>query len=87
MTLNYLRFTFISNKEKKNWLIKTFDGYCTEMEGAAIAQTAWLNQVPFLVIRAISDKADGSAEMDYSEFEMKAIEHTVRLVTGMLQNM
>ena len=57
------------------------------MEGAAIAQAAWLNQVPYLVIRAISDKADGSAEMDYSEFEMKAIEHTVRLVTGMLQNM
>ena len=57
------------------------------MEGASIAQAAWLNGVPYLVIRAISDKADGSAHMDYSEFEMKAIEHTVRLVTGMLRNM
>lgn len=64
-----------------------FGGYCTEMEGAAIAQAAWLNQVPFIIIRAISDKADGSAEMDYSEFEMKAIEHTVHLVAGMLRNM
>ena len=54
--------------------------YCTEMEGAAIAQTAWLNQIPFVIIRAISDKADGSAQMDYSEFEAKAIEHTVKLV-------
>ena len=76
-----------SDKAVKNDLIATFDGYCCEMEGAAIAQAAWLNKVPYLVIRAISDKADGSAEMDYSEFEMKAIEHTVRLVTGMLQNM
>ena len=37
------------------------------MEGAAIAQAAYLNNVPFLVIRAISDKADGSAEMDYPD--------------------
>ena len=78
---------FISDHAVKERLIQLFAGYCTEMEGAAIAQAAWLNQVPYLVIRAISDKADGSAEMDYSEFEMKAIEHTVRLVTGMLQNM
>ena len=78
---------FISDRQVKERIISQFDGYCTEMEGAAIAQAAWLNKVPYLVIRAISDKADGSAEMDYSEFEMKAIEHTVRLVTGMLQNM
>ena len=78
---------FISDHQVKERIIQLFDGYCTEMEGAAIAQAAWLNKVPYLVIRAISDKADGSAEMDYSEFEMKAIEHTVRLVTGMLKNM
>ena len=78
---------FISNRSVKDRLIELFHGYCTEMEGASIAQTAWLNKVPYLVVRAISDKADGSAEMDYAEFEMKAIEHTVRLMTGMLQNM
>ena len=78
---------FISDHQVKERIIQLFDGYCTEMEGAAIAQAAWLNKVPYLVIRAISDKADGSAEMDYSEFEMKAIEHTVSLVTGMLKNM
>ena len=78
---------FISDHGVKECLITMFKGYCTEMEGAAIAQAAWLNKVPYLVIRAISDKADGSAEMDYSEFEMKAIEHTVHLVTGMLRNM
>lgn len=75
---------FISDKEKKKWLIETFDGYCTEMEGAAIAQTAYLNQIPYLVIRAISDKADDSAEMDYAEFEAAAIEHSVKLLSAMI---
>lgn len=78
---------FISDRAKKEWLVDTFSGYCTEMEGAAIAQAAWLNDIPFLVIRAISDKADQSAEMDYSEFEAKAIEHTVKLVTAMVQRL
>ena len=71
---------FISDGDVKNRLVRMFAPYCTEMEGAAIAQAAWLNQIPFVIIRAISDKADGSAHMDYSEFEAKAIEHTVRLV-------
>ena len=75
---------FISDKEKKKWLIETFDGYCTEMEGAAIAQTAYLNQIPYLVIRAISEKADDSAEMDYAEFEAAAIEHSVKLLSAMI---
>lgn len=76
---------FISDRDKKEWLVKQFSGYCTEMEGAAIAQAAYLNKIPFLVIRAISDKADNSAEMDYSEFETKAIEHTVKLVCGLVE--
>lgn len=71
---------FISEHSKKESLVQMFDGYCTEMEGAAIAQAAYLNNIPFLIIRAISDKADNSAEMDYSEFEMHAIEHTVKLL-------
>lgn len=75
---------FISDKEKKQWLVDTFGGYCTEMEGAAIAQAAYLNKVPYLVIRAISDKADGSAGMDYAAFEAKAIEHSVKLLMEMV---
>ena len=59
--------------------------YCTEMEGAAIAQAAYLNNIPFLVIRAISDKADDSASMDYGEFERKAIEHSVLLMENLVQ--
>ncbi len=78
---------FVSSKEKKNWIHDTFDAYCTEMEGAAIAQAAYLNNVPYLVIRAISDKADDSANMDYSTFEAKAVENSVRLMAAMLEEM
>jgi adenosylhomocysteine nucleosidase len=78
---------FISDTEKKAWLAKNFEGYCTEMEGAAIAQTAYLNQIPFLIIRAISDKADHSAEMTYKDFEEIAIRNTVKLLNGLVQRL
>ena len=71
---------FISSKELKEELDKDFNAYCGEMEGGAIAHACTVNNIPFVIIRAMSDKADGSAHMDYSEFEAKAIEHTVRLV-------
>lgn len=74
---------FVSDKQKKAWLLQTFDGLCTEMEGAAIAHTAYLNGIPFLIIRAISDKADDSAHMDYPEFERQAVEHSVNLMLAM----
>lgn len=78
---------FIAQKDKKQWIADQFDGYCTEMEGAAIGHTAYLNQVPFLVIRAISDKADDSAHMDYKEFEEKAIRHTIKLLQELIPNL
>ena len=63
---------FIVSREKKGDLKKAFNGMCTEMEGAAIAQTAWLNHLPFVILRAISDKADESAYEEYPVFEEKA---------------
>ena len=77
---------FITDKATKQRLVDTFDGYCTEMEGAAIAQAAYLNGIPFLVIRAISDKADDSANMDYSEFERHAIDNSVALMKILIAN-
>lgn len=71
---------FVSDRTKKEWLVENFAGYCTEMEGAAIAHAAYLNGIPFLIIRAISDKADDSASVDYPTFEAKAIEHSVKLL-------
>lgn len=71
---------FISSRKVKERLIRQFDGMCAEMEGAAIAQAAYLNRIPFVIIRAISDKADDSANMDYETFEKMAIAHSVALV-------
>ena len=75
---------FISDKEKKEYLITEFQGDCTEMEGAAVAHSAYLNKIPFVIIRAISDKADDSAEMDYPAFEKAAAMHSAKLVEHMI---
>lgn len=78
---------FISGEEIKNKLIDLFDGFCTEMEGAAIAHAAFLNEIPYVVIRAISDKADGSAHMDYPEFERAAAAHSTKLVENLVKRL
>lgn len=74
---------FVADKGKKEQIISATHGLCTEMEGAAIAQTAYRNSVPFVILRAISDKADDSAEMDYPTFE-KIASHRCAQVTQAL---
>ena len=80
---------FIADKEKKDFIIEKTQALCTEMEGAAIAQTAYRNGVPFVILRAISDKADNSAEMDYPTFETlsahRCAEVTHRLARTLLE--
>ena len=76
---------FISSKEVKNKILATVGGDCTEMEGAAIAHAATLNEIPFVIIRAISDKADDSAHMDYPSFERAAAAHCAALVKDFIQ--
>ena len=60
---------FVAEKAVKESIIAKTQALCTEMEGAAIAHVAFRNQLPFVILRAISDKADDSAEMDYPTFE------------------
>lgn len=76
---------FISGHDIKTKLITLFHGDCAEMEGASIAQASYLNKRPFLVLRAISDKADDSAKMDYPSFEKKAAEHSAKLVVEFIR--
>jgi adenosylhomocysteine nucleosidase len=57
------------------------------MEGASIAHTAYRNAVPVVIIRAISDKADGSAEMDYPTFEAIAAERCAQVTMAMARQM
>ena len=78
---------FISDNGTKAALVKDYDGYCAEMEGASMAQVATLNKIPFVIIRAISDKADNSAPVAYETFEEQAIVHTVKLLAAMFLKM
>lgn len=78
---------FISSKEKIEDLLETFDAAACEMEGAAIAQAADLNHIPFTVIRAISDNANTGASMDYEKFKDLAVENTVSILTYVLKNL
>ncbi|MDO4261194.1 MAG: 5'-methylthioadenosine/adenosylhomocysteine nucleosidase [Eubacteriales bacterium] len=76
---------FVSDRAVKERISRQFGGMCTEMEGAAIAQAAYLNGIPFVVIRAISDKADDSATVDYPTFERQAIAHSVALTENFVK--
>ena len=78
---------FICEKQLKARIIADTQGLCTEMEGAAIAHAAWRNQVPFVVIRAISDKADDSAEMDYPTFEAIAAQRCAAVTKTLVQKL
>lgn len=75
---------FISSREAKEKIVENFHPLCVEMEGAGIAQAAYLNKVSYVIIRAISDKADNSATLDYPTFERQAIAHSVRLMKELL---
>lgn len=70
---------FVAGKAQKKQIVADTQALCTEMEGSAIAHAAWRNKTPFVVIRAISDKADDSAQMDYPSFERIAAERCARV--------
>ena len=78
---------FISTHDRKEELMREFDGLCAEMEGAAIAQATWLNRIPYVILRAISDKADESAEESYDVFEEKAARHCADIVSCMVRSL
>lgn len=78
---------FVADKAVKDRIVENFRALCTEMEGAAVAHAAYLNQIPCVIIRAISDKADNSAVMDYPEFERRAIAQNVRLMEELLASL
>ncbi|MCK8823705.1 5'-methylthioadenosine/adenosylhomocysteine nucleosidase [Fuchsiella alkaliacetigena] len=75
---------FIAEREKVEWLRETFAGHCAEMEGAAVGQTCFLNETPFVIIRSMSDKADGGAEVDYPTFMKQVAKHSAQIVKEML---
>ncbi len=78
---------FIGDAARKERIVRTFGALCCEMEGAAVAQVAVLNELPFVVLRAISDKADGSADMDYPAFEVAAAHQGADVVCEMCRRL
>lgn len=75
---------FISSREQKEAITSAFGGLCCEMEGGAIAQACYLSDTPFVIIRAISDKADDSEEMNYELFKKEAAERCASVVRYMI---
>lgn len=71
---------FVASAERKAFIVEHFKAIACEMEGAAVGQVCYVNKVPFCVLRAISDSADGSSHMDYPTFVQMAAEQSVALL-------
>jgi adenosylhomocysteine nucleosidase len=78
---------FVADPALKQQIIDRTQALCTEMEGAAIAQIAYRNQIPFVILRCISDKADNSAEMDYPSFEAMAARRCADVTMALAQRL
>lgn len=77
---------FISDLHKAKFLVDNFDAKATEMEGASIAHTAYLNKKPFIVIRSISDNASTGANIEFDKFISIAVNNSIKLLKVLLEN-
>ena len=77
---------FVSSTSEKARIVSEFSAICCEMEGAAIAQVATVNNVPFAVVRAISDSADGEATMDFPTFLPIAAENSTKMTLSLIKD-
>ena len=77
---------FIDSIEAKTAITSQFGGLCCEMEGGAIAQVCYLNDVPFVIIRAVADTADGNLPPDYNEFERQAALRCATVIEYMIEH-
>lgn len=73
---------FVACGDKKKFLWDNFEGYCTEMEGASIGHTCYVNDIPFVIIRSMSDKANGEAHSNFAEFTKIAAKNSSDLIKG-----
>jgi len=78
---------FIADPEKKEWIAKTFEADAIEMEGAAVAAVCDALDVPFFVLRAISDAADMDAAFDFDEFLKHSSKVSSGFITAMLDKL
>lgn len=78
---------FVQDEALRQELRHELEGDCVEMEGAAVGQVATLNEVPYLVVRAISDRADGSSDVDFQTFLQEAAHSSARVVIHLLETL
>jgi len=81
------QFMTHKDKEEKRYLHEELEGDCVEMEGAAVAQVCHMNTIPHVIIRSVSDKADGSAVADYDKFRFIVAENSFKIVDHMLRKL
>lgn len=77
---------FIASRDKVRFLHDELQGFCTEMEGAAVGQVCSMNEIPFVIIRSMSDQADGSADVNFLEFTKLASKNSYEIVNEMIKN-
>lgn len=75
---------FVADREKVKALHEQLHGDCTEMEGAAVAHVCDMNGIPFVIVRSMSDKADGSAHINFPEFTVLASRRSFDIVSRIL---
>ena len=78
---------FVCSSEDKAKIHELTGALCCEMEGAAVAQACYLNAVPYVVVRAISDMADGSSPLAYPLFEKRAAKLCAQIIHYMLMRL
>jgi adenosylhomocysteine nucleosidase len=75
---------FIEDEADRHQLREELEGDCVEMEGAAVGQVCAMNDVPYLVVRAISDHADGTSDVDFEAFMQEAARSSSEIVLSLL---
>ena len=76
---------FIEDEDDRQQLREELDGDCVEMEGGAVGQVCAVNDVPFLIVRAISDRADGTSDVDFEAFLKEAAHSSAQIVLHTLE--
>jgi Nucleoside phosphorylase len=79
--------TFVEDEAYRKQIREDLDGDCVEMEGAAVGQVCTMNDVPYLVVRAISDRADGTSDIDFGAFLREAAYSSSQIVLHLLEAM
>lgn len=78
---------FVADIRKKENIRDTFNAVACEMEGAAVAHVCYMSKVPVCVVRTISDGADGSGELSYEEFRVKAADLSSKIMIKTIESM